>query len=83
MLREDAYPETVPWQGSVPAVDAAPAPRQGFAAFMERLSDLFLAWEERIMQRRTLMQLDEHQLKDIGLSRSLAEEEWRKPFWKP
>lgn len=38
-------------------------------------------WMERSRQRRALRDLDEHQLKDIGLSRAAAMEEARKPFW--
>lgn len=36
---------------------------------------------ERSRQRQALRDLDEHQLKDIGLSRAAAMEEARKPFW--
>lgn len=40
------------------------------------------AWRERLRSRRDLMRLSEHQLKDIGLSRQDAEQEWQKPFWQ-
>ncbi|TDQ82169.1 uncharacterized protein YjiS (DUF1127 family) [Dongia mobilis] len=40
------------------------------------------AWRERVRSRRDLMRLSEHQLKDIGLSRQDAEQEWQKPFWQ-
>lgn len=33
--------------------------------------------------RRQLLQLDDRALKDIGLTRSQALAEGRKPFWKP
>lgn len=82
MLREQTCAEVSAWRGSVPTVAASQAPRRGLAPFVERLSNLYFAWEERIMQRHTLMQLDENQLKDIGLSRGTAEQEWRKPFWR-
>jgi uncharacterized protein YjiS (DUF1127 family) len=42
----------------------------------------FLEWQERHRSRRDLMRLSEHQLKDIGLSRFDAEEEYSKPFWR-
>lgn len=32
-------------------------------------------------ERRALMRLDEHALKDIGLSRADAYAEWSRPFW--
>lgn len=32
--------------------------------------------------RRTLLQLDDSQLRDVGLSWEQAREEGRKPFWK-
>jgi uncharacterized protein YjiS (DUF1127 family) len=83
MVREHAFQEVSAWRGSVPAVAAPRSAGRGFARLVERLSDLYFAWEERIMQRHNLMMLDEYQLKDIGLSRGSAEQEWRKPFWRP
>lgn len=38
-------------------------------------------WYERYSQRHALLQLDEHLLADIGLTRAEAEAEARKPFW--
>ena len=38
-------------------------------------------WAERSRQRRTLLELDEHRLRDIGLTREQAEAEARRPFW--
>jgi len=37
---------------------------------------------DRWRQRQALMRLDEHLLKDIGLSRADVEAEASKPFWK-
>lgn len=39
-------------------------------------------WIDRTRQRRTLRALDDHLLGDIGISRSDAEAEAAKPFWK-
>ncbi len=39
-------------------------------------------WQERAKQRRALRELNDHLLKDIGLSRADAEHEARKPFWR-
>jgi uncharacterized protein YjiS (DUF1127 family) len=36
----------------------------------------------RRRQRQALLQLEDHQLSDIGLSRKQAGQEARKPFWK-
>jgi uncharacterized protein YjiS (DUF1127 family) len=83
MLRQHTYPEVSAWRGSVPAVAVSRTGHRGFAQVLTRLSDLYFAWEDRVMQRRTLMHFDEHQLKDIGLTRGVAEQEWRKPFWRP
>ncbi|WP_082629086.1 DUF1127 domain-containing protein [Pseudomonas sp. TTU2014-080ASC] len=37
---------------------------------------------QRIKTRRVLSQLTDDELKDVGLSRSQAAEEARRPFWK-
>ena len=37
---------------------------------------------ERCRQRRQLMEMDDRELKDIGVTREQAEEEARKPIWK-
>lgn len=47
-----------------------------------RLTTMFETWAERRRQRLTLGALSDHALKDIGLSRSEAEREARKPFWR-
>lgn len=38
-------------------------------------------WSERRRQRRALLALDDHLLRDIGVSRADAEHEGHKPFW--
>jgi uncharacterized protein YjiS (DUF1127 family) len=45
-------------------------------------TNLVEAWIERYRQRRALLELSDHMLKDIGISRSEAEREGRKPFWR-
>ena len=37
---------------------------------------------ERYRQRRQLLEMDDHQLKDIGITREQAEQEARKPLWR-
>ncbi len=39
-------------------------------------------WAERRRQRRALLDLNEHMLKDIGRSRADAYQEGMKPFWR-
>jgi uncharacterized protein YjiS (DUF1127 family) len=44
----------------------------------QRLAD----WQSRRVSRRQLISLDDRMLKDIGISRSEAEHEYSKPFWR-
>jgi uncharacterized protein YjiS (DUF1127 family) len=41
-----------------------------------------MVWQERARERRRLATLDDHMLRDIGLSRSQVEYEISKPFWQ-
>ena len=41
------------------------------------------AWRLRSHQRKRLMGLNDHLLKDIGLNRYEAHKEYDKPFWRP
>ncbi len=47
-----------------------------------RVSNLIDAWAERRRQRRALLELNDHMLKDIGIGRGEAWQEGRKPFWR-
>jgi uncharacterized protein YjiS (DUF1127 family) len=50
-----------------------------------RLAQCFEAvgrMRHRQRQRRRLLELEDHMLKDIGISRRQALEEGSKPFWK-
>jgi len=44
---------------------------------------LVMAWVGRWRQRRALADLDDHLLRDLGISREDALRESRKPFWRP
>ncbi len=44
--------------------------------------DAVLVWQERARERRRLMQLSDHMLRDIGISRATAAGEAEKPFWR-
>jgi len=43
---------------------------------------LIARWIERTRQREALAQLDDHTLRDIGITRFDALREAEKPFWK-
>lgn len=47
-----------------------------------RVVELLLVWLERERERRQLVALDHHLLRDIGLTRCDALEEANKPFWR-
>ena len=44
--------------------------------------EILLLWQRRANQRRALASLDDRMLCDLGLSRSRAAMESRKPFWR-
>jgi uncharacterized protein YjiS (DUF1127 family) len=52
-------------------------------ALMTAASSTIAAWREISRSRRVLATLDDHQLRDIGVSRDEARIEGEKPFWKP
>ena len=58
----------------------------GLAAALRRLAtraaETLYLWMERTRQRRALMKLSDHMLKDLGLSRSDAGRESGKRFWE-
>ncbi|WP_448203026.1 DUF1127 domain-containing protein [Azospirillum sp. sgz302134] len=53
----------------------------GIRPLWKALEYVFAA-HDRWRQRQALLKLDDHLLKDIGISRADAEAETRKPFWK-
>ena len=44
---------------------------------------LVLEWERRARERKTLAEMTDHMLKDLGITRSDAVRESEKPFWRP
>lgn len=50
---------------------------------LHRLLHRLVLWRQRVRQRRALGELNDHLLKDIGLSRADVWQEARKPFWEP
>lgn len=55
-----------------------PGLRHVLSWILRRIEDAF----ERRRQRRDLLALSDDQLKDIGISRSMAHREASRPFWK-
>ncbi|MGH6899263.1 MAG: DUF1127 domain-containing protein [Geminicoccaceae bacterium] len=53
------------------------------ASWLRRGRDAIRLWQERSRGRQQLMMLDEHVLRDIGITRLQAEAEAHKPFWRP
>jgi uncharacterized protein YjiS (DUF1127 family) len=53
------------------------------AAWTRRAIELVLGWQEVARQRRSLLELDDRLLKDIGITRADALREASRPFWDP
>jgi uncharacterized protein YjiS (DUF1127 family) len=60
------------------ATKAGAAPRPGVPALIARR---LAAWAELRRQRRRLLAMSDHMLRDLGLSRADAEGEATRPFW--
>ena len=56
-------------------------PNDAFISSLQRVALKIRGWSERSRQRQALSELDDHHLKDIGLSRTEALAEAEKPFW--
>jgi uncharacterized protein YjiS (DUF1127 family) len=57
--------------------------RRRVAGICCRLAATWRVWRQRAEQRRQLLRLDDRMLRDIGVSREMAEKEASKPFWRP
>jgi len=70
----------------MPALSRRHAAAIRFAAAFARevlnAADTFYLWMERYRQRRALVSLSDHMLKDLGLSRCDAGREGGKRFWE-
>lgn len=61
---------------------SALAPRaRGLRARLWAVANLVALWRQRRRTRAALRDLPEHMLRDIGLTRSAADAEARRPFW--
>jgi uncharacterized protein YjiS (DUF1127 family) len=64
---------------SPPRIAVRPGRRQHL---LIRALDTLETWSERTRRRRELMRLDDHLLRDIGITRADAIAEASKPFWR-
>ena len=71
-------------QASIPARDARIAPGAWGAArsWAARALIRLMRWHETARERRALLALSDHMLKDIGITRAEAEREAGRPFWQ-
>lgn len=54
----------------------------GRPGLLGRISDTIRLWRLRSRERQAFAQLDQRDLRDIGLSRWEVEQEMVKPFWR-
>ena len=54
----------------------------GGARAWRRLLSTLRLWQQRARGRQQLRDLDDHALRDIGITRLQAEAEAAKPFWR-
>ncbi len=70
----------------IPGAAVQEAPVVGISAYLSKafraLVGTLETWQERVDQRRHLLELDERLLRDIGLSRYDVQREAAKPFWR-
>jgi len=55
---------------------------KGLNTMIVSTMDIMLDWQDRARQRHNLLEMDDHLLRDIGLSRADLENEATKPFWR-
>lgn len=67
------------FEGDIGRIESKQSDRPGWLLTVVTLAEL---WLQRRRQRRALMELSDHMLKDIGINRSDALLEGRKPFWR-
>ena len=63
------------------AVGAAKALGASLWTLPEKIFEVLYEWQRRASGRHHLRRLDDHLIKDVGLSRADVEGEAGKPFW--
>jgi uncharacterized protein YjiS (DUF1127 family) len=73
-----------PLDGLSPALDDVRQAQGGRVAVvaLRKAMDVMVGWQERAAERRRLIDMEDRMLADIGLSRSDAQAEFDKPFWR-
>ncbi len=64
-----------------PALGAAKALGAALWTLPEKIFEVLYEWQRRASERHHLRRLDDHLIKDLGLSRADVEGEAGKPFW--
>jgi uncharacterized protein YjiS (DUF1127 family) len=77
----DIHPRSAIASIVLPPADREPMPISLLKILHRFRTDYRLAIE-RYRQRKQLMEMDDRQLKDIGITPEQAEQEARKPIWK-
>lgn len=67
--------------GTLPLRSGAPAGAGQLRSRIIGILRTMSRWVDRSNQRHALAELDDHLLRDVGLSRSAARREATKPFW--
>ena len=60
----------------------ATTPSHDFWPWIRSRLSVLLLWMDRSDQRQDLAELEDHQLRDIGLTRDDIRRECSKPFWR-
>jgi uncharacterized protein YjiS (DUF1127 family) len=71
-----------PYDATHRAAHAAPFPRQFVGGGLYVCASVVRTWYQRSCQRRALAELDDRMLRDIGVTRSQAQREAAKLFWR-
>ncbi len=77
-----AYSSAIPASSSNGTVSARRATAAKQAGRIKNLLATLLAWQSRADGRKRLSELDDRLLADMGISRTEAQYESSKPFWK-
>ncbi|WP_371833394.1 DUF1127 domain-containing protein [Ferirhizobium litorale] len=77
----DGYARETFFRDAGDMVDPPPGQADGYRGVLGRLWAAFCLWQEKRSSRLLLRDLTDEQLRDIGVTRSEAEDEVRKSFF--